>query len=88
MKYKIEIKPKAEKQLKKIDKIHRLHIIKWISKNLVDCTNPYTHGKALKGNLGEYWRYRVGNYRLIAEINNEKITICIVSIGHRKEIYD
>jgi len=44
-------------------------------------------GKALKGNLGDYWRYRVGNYRLIAEINDEEIIIIIIGIGHRRDIY-
>ena len=88
MEYKLVIKPKAQKQFSKMDKIQAIQIKKWIEKNLVHCSNPYFQGKSLKGNLSEYWRYRVGNYRILAEIDNQNITIIIISVGHRKEIYD
>ena len=88
MEYKLIIKPKAQKQFSKMDKIQAMQIKKWIEKNLMHCSNPYFQGKALKGSLSEYWRYKVGNYRVLAEIDTQNITIIIVSIGHRKEIYD
>jgi len=86
--YEVLIEPKAQKQLKKMDYIQAKSIIKWIEKNLVNCTNPYFSGKALKGNLKDYWRYRVGSYRLFTRIDNEKIIITIVKIGHRQGVYD
>ncbi|MBQ7169295.1 MAG: type II toxin-antitoxin system RelE/ParE family toxin [Synergistaceae bacterium] len=46
------------------------------------------HGKALTGNWSGYWRYRVGDYRLIADIQDDKILILITEVGHRKEVYD
>ena len=49
--------------------------------------DPKIHGKALKGNLREYWRYRVGNYRLLADIDDQQIKIIILNVGHRKDIY-
>ncbi len=88
MEYELLIKPKAQKQFSKMDKIQAIQIKKWIEKNLIDTENPYLHGKQLVGNLSKYWRYRVGNYRILAEIDNQNITIIIVSVGHRKEIYD
>ena len=86
--YEVLIETKAQKQLKKMDYIQARSINKWIEKNLIGCTNPYFSGKALKGNLKDYWRYRVGNYRLFARIDNEKIIITIVKIGHRQGVYN
>ncbi len=51
------------------------------------CENPRQHGKALKDNLDHKWRYWIGDYRLLAEINNRQITILIVAVGRRKEVY-
>ena len=88
MKYKVEYTAQAVKQLKKLDKHTAALIYGWIDKNLVDCENPRLHGKGLTANKSGQWRYRIGDYRLIAEIQDEKITILILNIGHRKEIYD
>lgn len=88
MKYKVEYTAQAVKQLKKLDKHTAALIYGWIDKNLVDCENPRLHGKGLTANKSGQWRYRIGDYRLIAEIQDEKITILLLNIGHRKEIYD
>ena len=87
MKYQVFYEKKAIKSLSKIDKNQQKMIYAWIEKNLVGTDNPKKYGKALKGNLKEYWRYRVGNYRILADINNEEIRIVIINIGHRKDIY-
>lgn len=88
MKYKVEYTAQAVKQLKKLDKHTAALIYGWIDKNLVDCENPRLHGKGLTANRSGQWRYRIGDYRLIAEIQDEIITILLLNIGHRKEIYD
>ncbi|MGN0450358.1 MAG: type II toxin-antitoxin system RelE/ParE family toxin [Ruminococcus sp.] len=88
MKYKVEYTAQAVKQLKKLDKHTAALIYGWIDKNLVDCANPRLHGKGLTANKSGQWRYRIGDYRLIAEIQDEKITILLLNIGHRREIYD
>ncbi len=62
-------------------------IIRWIRKNLEGCTNARAHGKALTGNLAGLWRYRVGNYRLIADIQDDRLVILMLEAGHRGEIY-
>ncbi|WP_338045057.1 type II toxin-antitoxin system RelE family toxin [Nosocomiicoccus ampullae] len=56
-------------------------------KNLKDTENPRKHEKSLKGNLNEYWRYRIGKYRIITRIDDDKIIINIISVGHRSNIY-
>lgn len=84
--YIVEYTPQAIKDLKKLDKHTRKLILAWIEKNLVDSSNPRQHGKGLSANRSGQWRYRLGDYRLIAEIEDEKITILILTIGHRREI--
>lgn len=87
MKYAVEYTPKAVKELQKLDKPTRALIYGWIEKNLVGCENPYLHGKGLVENRRGQWRYRVGDYRLICEIQEQRVVILIVKIGHRREIY-
>lgn len=88
MNYKVVFTDKAMKELKKLDKYTASLIIGWIEKNLDGCTNPRQHGRCLTANKSGKWRYRIGNYRLIAEIKDEIITILILNIGHRRDIYD
>ena len=77
----------AVKELKKLDK-QTVRIIKnWVVKNLVDCSDPREHGKALTGNLKGIWRFRVGDYRLFADIRDEIVTVFIFEVAHRREIY-
>lgn len=85
--YSVEYTAKAEKSLEKLDEKTRAIIFRYIEKNLDGCENPRLHGKALKGNLRDKWSYRVGNYRIISEIHDEKIKILIVDVAHRKEVY-
>ena len=86
--YKVEYTPKAIKQLSKLDKHSRKLIYAWIDKNLQNCHNPRLRGKGLTANRSGEWRYRVGDYRIIADIQDDKIIILVLEIGHRREIYD
>lgn len=88
IRYKVILEKNAIKQLKKIDKNQRQMIYGYIKKNLEDTSTPRIFGKPLKGNFKDYWRYRVGDYRIIAEINDNEIKIFIIEIGHRKDIYE
>ncbi len=85
--YTVDFSESAVKQLKKLDKQTARVIKNWIVKNLVDCSDPRQHGKALTGNLKGIWRYRVGDYRLFAEIYDDQVLIFIFDIAHRREIY-
>ena len=85
--YTVRLEKPAQKSLKKMDGNDAKIIMAWISKNLVNCQDPYMHGKALQGNLQGKWRYRIGNYRLIANIDTENVIILLLVIGHRREIY-
>ena len=88
MKYTVQYTAGAIKNLKKLDKHTQALILGWIEKNLMNCENPRQHGKCLTANRSGQWRHRIGDYRLICEIEDDKIVILILSIGHRREIYN
>ena len=85
--YKVDYTERAVKELKKLDKYTRQMIYSWIDKNLVNCENPKQHGKPLTANRKGKWRYRIGDYRIIAEIQDDRIVILILTVGHRSEVY-
>jgi len=87
--YKLILDSHAIKDLKKIDKSQAKIIINWIEKNLNNCSNPrhISSYKNLTGNLKGHVRYRIGSYRIICEIQDDKLIIIAVAVGHRKEIY-
>lgn len=88
MKYRVEYTNYAVRQLKKLDKGILAFIISYIDSKLVDCENPRLYGKALRGSLNNKWRYRIGDYRILALIDDGFITITVVEVGHRSDIYD
>ena len=87
MTYQVRFEKRAQKTLKKMDKYQAGIIMAWIKKNLVGTTNPRKYGKGLTANRTGEWRYRIGDYRIISHINDETITILILEIGHRRDIY-
>ena len=58
-----------------------------VSWNLQDCQNPRLHGKGLTANRSGQWRYRIGDYRLLCQIDDGKLVILALSVGHRREVY-
>ncbi len=87
MEFKIEFTEHALKQLKKMDKYTASLIIGWLRKNIEGCSDPRQHGKGLTADRSGQWRYRVGDYRIIVEIQEKEIIVLVVEIGHRKDIY-
>lgn len=88
MKYTVDYTDDAKKQLKKMDPYIAKTIVKWIRKKLVNCENPRTFGKPLKHNLKDIWRYRYEDYRILAKIEDNHLIILIVTIDHRKQVYN
>ncbi len=88
MSYQVEYTAQAIRELKKLDGFTKRMIKAWIEKNLVGCEDPRQHGKALSANRSGQWRYRIGDYRLLAEIQDDKIIILIFAVGHRSKIYN
>ncbi len=84
----VETTPRFDKEFKKLDRYTMKMLKAWIEKNLVNCENPRIHGKGLTANRSGQWRYRIGDYRLICQINDNKLVILALTVGHRREVYD
>ena len=85
--YNVRTTNRFDKEFKNLDKYTQRMIKSWIEKNLVGCTEPRQHGKGLTSNRSGQWRYHIGDYRLICEIQENELIILALSIGHRREIY-
>ena len=86
-KYTIKFEKSFLKVLKKLDKQTLLMITSYIDNNLKDTENPRKKGKALTGNLQGLWRYRIMDYRLIVDIQDDVLVIVAIYFGHRNKIY-
>jgi len=88
MRYKLDFTDKAIKQFGKLDKYAQEQINNYLEKHFgKNSSNPRSHGKPLTGRLKAYWRYEVGKYRLICDIQDEILTVLVVKAGHRREVY-
>jgi mRNA interferase RelE/StbE len=83
----IEITRTAEKQIKKLGRTAQESIVRFLRERLRPAENPRRWGKPLQGEKLGLWRYRVGDYRLICDIQDEKITVIVLEVGHRKDVY-
>ncbi|MDO4775538.1 MAG: type II toxin-antitoxin system RelE/ParE family toxin [Aerococcaceae bacterium] len=88
MTYRLVLSEGARKQIKKLDKHVGLMLANEMKKRLDGLSNPRQHGKALVGNKKGLWRYRVGAYRIICDIQDDKLIILALEVGHRKNIYE
>lgn len=86
--YQLVTTSKFDKAFKKLDRQTQKAIKAWLEKNLVGTTNPRQHGKGLTANRRGQWRYRIGDYRILADIRDNEIVLVLVNVAHRKEIYD
>jgi mRNA interferase RelE/StbE len=84
----IEFSPVAQKELKTLDAQTAKRILKFLNDRIAPLDNPRLIGEALTGSeLGSYWKYRVGDWRIIAEIQDQALRIIVVRIGNRREVY-
>jgi mRNA interferase RelE/StbE len=85
--WRVEISRSAEKQIQKLDRTAQALIIRFLRERVRAADNPRQWGKPLHGDKGGLWRYRVGDYRLICEIQDERVTVLVIRVGHRKDVY-
>ena len=83
----IEIARTAEKQIKKLDPPAQQSVVRYLRERLQSTDNPRQWGKPLHGDKRGLWRYRVGDYRLICDIQDEKITVLVLEAARRKDVY-
>lgn len=88
MAWKIEFDADVEKDLKKLGHTAQKKIINYLKEKLTHGNDPRSLGKPLTGDLSGLWRYRVSDYRILAQIEDDKLIILVVHVGHRKNVYD
>jgi mRNA interferase RelE/StbE len=87
MAWTFEFTPNAQKQLDDLDKTISRRILKFLYERAGQLENPRQIGDRLQGTLSKFWKYRVGDYRIICSMEDEKLVVVVVRIGHRREIY-
>ncbi len=88
MAWTVRISNIAERQLRKLDRPIRDRILDWLDDRIEGCKNPRHFGEPLKGDHAGWWRYRVGNYRILCDIQDQEIIVLVLTIGHRRKIYN
>lgn len=88
MAWNVELSETADRELGKLDSQQRKRILKFLHARVAKLDDPRSIGKALQGSrLGEFWRYRVGDYRLICRLEDDRLLVLVLRIGHRKKMY-
>ena len=88
MAWKVELDPAAERELSKIDPQTARRILAFLHEREAQLDDPRSIGEALKGSkLGAFWKYRVGDYRIISSIEDGALRVLVVRIGNRREVY-
>ncbi|MBI2384324.1 MAG: type II toxin-antitoxin system RelE/ParE family toxin [Gammaproteobacteria bacterium] len=87
MAWTVELSETARKQLRKLDRRWQAEIVDCLEHRVAQSDNPRQSGKALSGDKKGLWRYRVGDYRLICDIQDSVVTVLVLAIGHRSDVY-
>lgn len=87
MPWAVLLERRAEKDLDKLGGRDRERIVRFLHNRLAPCENPRDLGEALAGPLSGFWKYRVGDYRIVARIEDRRVTILVARIGNRREVY-
>jgi len=85
--WRIEIDPRAARELERIDTPHRRRIVKFMRERVATLEDPRSIGEALHGPLRKLWKYRVGSYRIIVDIQDGTLIVLVLRIGHRRQVY-
>lgn len=88
MVWQIEFDPRTDKDFKGIEKVDRARIFNFLKERVAILDDVRSIGEPLSGpELGKFWKYRVGDYRIICDIQDVKVTVLVVRVGHRREVY-
>lgn len=87
MSWDYKISERALKQLKKLEKQAATQILHYLDERIVGTHDPRRWGKQLKGELNNVWRYRIGDYRILCQLQDKVFIVLVLEAGHRKDIY-
>ena len=87
MAWTIEFLPNARRELQRLDQTIQPRLIRYLEERVIALGDPRRLGKPLRGDKGELWSYRVGSYRIICTIEERRLVVVVVSVGHRRDVY-
>ena len=87
MAWTVEISDIAERQLRKLDRPVQERILGWLNDRIEGCKNPRHFGEPLRGERAGFWRYRIGDYRVLCDIQDKKVIVLVLTIGLRRQVY-
>ena len=85
--WQVEFLPRARRRFAKLAEMDRVRILRFLTERVATAENPRRIGEALKGPPTGLWRYRVGDFRIIVSIEDERVTVLVLEIGNRRDIY-
>jgi mRNA interferase RelE/StbE len=88
LQWSVEFDDRARRELRKLDPPIQREILSYLRERITSSPDPRAFGKPLRKNLAGLWRYRVGNYRLICRIEDERVVVLVLKVGHRREVYE
>ena len=86
--WRVEFDPGAARELRKLGAEAQRLILQYLRRRIATADNPRRFGRPLTGNLKGLWRYRVGDYRIVAAIEDDRFIVLVVTVSHRREVYD
>jgi mRNA interferase RelE/StbE len=84
----VEFDDRARRELRKLDRQTQQDILRYLRERIAGASDPRQFGKPLRMNLAGLWRYRVGDYRLICRIEEHRLVVLVLKVGHRREVYE
>lgn len=84
----VEFDDAARKELRKLDRQAQQEILRYLRERIATDEDPRRFGKTLSRELAGLWRYRIQNYRIICNIEDQKLTVLVLRVGHRKDVYE
>lgn len=86
-KWTIEFDPAAQRELNRLDKPISRRILRFLYQRVAKLDDPRQIGERLTGTLSDFWKYRVGDYRVICSLEHDRLVVLVLRIGHRREVY-
>lgn len=88
MKWKVEYASSVQKEIRRLDPQTKQRIRTYLEQRLMTTADPRQLGKPLKGQFSTLWRYRVGDYRIVCDLDDHVLTILVLRVAHRRQVYD
>ena len=86
--WRVEFDPDAARDLRKLGAVAERAILRYLRQRIATAADPRRFGKPLTGDMKGLWRYRVGDYRVVASIEDGRFVVLVVTVGHRRQVYD